>query len=204
MPIPADYDGDGKADLAVFHPADGSFHIRGSSTPERVVLSGQPGDTALAAPLSPYRTNIITGTGGPGTPGNPGGLASTIGDYDGDGKTDLAIYDQTDSRLIALLSNRDLTGNIDLIQQFGDPSHTNVPVSGDYDGDGKTDLGIYDQTDSKLIVLLSNRAVTGNMSLIQQFGDPSHRTSRSPATTTATARPTWASTTRPTRSSSSC
>ena len=62
VPVPADYDGDVKADLAVFHPTDHSFHILQSKTgTERVVRSSD------AAPM-------------------PGPA-----DYDGDGKADPAV-----------------------------------------------------------------------------------------------------------------
>jgi len=32
VPVPGDYDGDGKADLAIFRPASGHWFIRTSST----------------------------------------------------------------------------------------------------------------------------------------------------------------------------
>ena len=58
-----DYDGDGKADLAVFSPSTGTWSIRESST-----------GTALTATLG------------------VAGDKPVPGDYDGDGKTDVAIY----------------------------------------------------------------------------------------------------------------
>ena len=75
--------------------------------------------------------------------------AAGLGDYDGDGKVDLALY-------------RPATGQW-LIQQstagpraiaFGAPG-TDLPVQGDYDGDGKTDLAVYRPTTSEWFIQLS-------------------------------------------------
>jgi hypothetical protein len=86
------------------------------------------------------------------------------GDYDGDGKTDTAVYDQTASQFLILKS-----GGGASTPQFGNPSHRNVPVAGDYDGDGKTDFAVYDQTASQFMILLS-----GGGALTPQFGNPTY------------------------------
>ena len=86
------------------------------------------------------------------------------GDFDGDGKTDLAIYDQTDGVLYSLDS-----GGGTIAQSFGNSADVNIPLGGDFTGDGKTDIGIYDATDSEFFILYSDGG-----SLVLQFGNNKH------------------------------
>ena len=63
MPVPADYDGDHKTDIAVFRPSDGNWYIHNSSNGQFVTIHwGQTGDVPVP------------------------------GDYDGDGKNDVAVF----------------------------------------------------------------------------------------------------------------
>ena len=63
LPAPADYDGDGKADLAVFTPLTGIWKVRRSSDSTlQSIQFGTSGDRPIA------------------------------GDYDGDGRADFAVY----------------------------------------------------------------------------------------------------------------
>jgi len=69
-PVPADYDGDGTIDLAVFRPSDGRWHIS---------FTGQNGKVNVK------QFGMVDDL-------------PTPGDYDGDGKADLAVFRPSDGR----------------------------------------------------------------------------------------------------------
>jgi hypothetical protein len=58
-------------------------------------------------------------------------------DYDGDGKTDIAVY-KTNAGVWSIIRSSD-SGNT--VVNWGGPSWEPVPA--DYDGDGKADIGVY-------------------------------------------------------------
>jgi CHRD domain/FG-GAP-like repeat len=122
-PIPGDYDGDGKFDLAVYRfggiAPDNTYIIRRSSD-----------NTVSFQPFGNFNTDYIL-----------------PGDYDGDGKYDLAI-----ARLGANLTSpivwwilQSSNGQI-RTQPFGKGSGapgSDIPAQGDYDGDAKADIAVY-------------------------------------------------------------
>jgi Bacterial Ig-like domain (group 3) len=114
--------------------------------------------------LASYGGSVNFGTSSDNTHHATLTLKSAPGDFDGDGKTDLAVYDQTLSQFTITLS-----GGGSKSPQFGNGAHTNIPVAGDFDGDGKTDTAIYDQTVSQFFILKS-----GGGALTPQFGNPAH------------------------------
>jgi len=87
-------------------------------------------------------------------------LPATINDYDGDGKSDFAMYDQVTGHWTVLFSSLNyVPGARPIIGRSGWR-----PVPGDYDGDGKTDVAIMCKTGTWMMLMSSrtNELVSTN------------------------------------------
>ncbi|MEI6971167.1 MAG: lamin tail domain-containing protein [bacterium] len=146
----ADFDGDGRNDIAVFHPAGGTWYLRHSSIAPASVSWGWsatlpvPGDydgdgkTDTAVYWPQGGTWYLRYSGGGSANVNWGWNATVPvpGDYDGDGRTDIAVYwPQGGTWYLRYSSGGSATVN------WG--WSATVPVPGDYDGDGRTDIAVY-------------------------------------------------------------
>ncbi len=120
--VQRDYDGDGITDVAIFRKgataaAQTTWYIRNSSNGSvRVEPFGTTGD----------------GTNNFDTP--------IPGDYDGDGKFDIAVYRFGLTPINNFIIKRS-SDNVISFQQFGN-FNTDYILPGDYDGDGKYDLAV--------------------------------------------------------------
>ena len=149
VPVLRDYDGDGKADIAVYRNGDWFIHRSsdggvtsvGWGIAQDIPVPGDydgDGKTDQAV----YRDGvwwILRSSSGGGIGITWGGAPQDIpvpGDYDGDGKTDQAVY--RDGVWWILRSSNG--GGIG-VTWGGAPQ--DIPVPGDYDGDGKTDQAVY-------------------------------------------------------------
>lgn len=118
FPAPGDYNGDGSNDFAVQRNNGGgqaAFYVNYSSSAaasiDRIKVFGTPTDVIVP------------------------------GDYDADGKTDLATIRGSGGQI---LWNYEPSGALDTIVSLTwGLSATDFPVQGDYDGDGKTDLAVW-------------------------------------------------------------
>lgn len=152
--VPADFDGDGTVDTAVWRKDTGTWMIRRSSDGGADIIkpsSFVAGDVPVAADYDgdgKAERAIWRAATGQWMIENKKGSVSTIlgiqgdipvpADYDGDGKADLAVFRPTDNRwIIQQTSNGKLRNEI-----FGQAGR-DVLVPADYTGDGKADIAVY-------------------------------------------------------------
>jgi FG-GAP-like repeat len=129
IPVAADYDGDSKTDIAVFRPSNGVWYLQKSTTG-----------------FEAYQFGISTDR-------------PVLGDYDNDGKADIAVWRPStgiwyvlracslngvcqpvanDTRCSGQNNTNFVIGSLGL--------STDIPVQGDYDGDGQTDMAVWRPT----------------------------------------------------------
>jgi hypothetical protein len=86
--------------------------------------------------------------------------SSRASDYDGDAKSDLAVFTPSSGKWSVLQSSTNYTNSFSLT--LG--TSTDVAVPGDYDGDGKADIAVYTPSTGKWSVLKSTSAYASSMS----------------------------------------
>lgn len=172
LPVPGDYDADGKTDFAIYRPSDGYWWIFFSSTstytnmqwgadlldtPAPADYDGD-GKTDLAVARQNLTTDVlewyISKSGG-GTASGTFGFDNDMpgpADYDGDGKADIAVYRASNEGFYVSRSSDNVTQGIDL-GETGDKV-----VSSDYDGDGKADAAVYNTSTAYWYVLQSTNS----------------------------------------------
>ena len=142
----ADFNGDGRTDVSVFRPSNGTWFVQGGLTTNWGVSGDIPvpgdydGDGKVDTAVFRPSTGgwYIQDSGGGITTTNWGtsGDIPVPGDYDGDGRTDIAVF-------------RPSTGTWYIRNSGGGITTTNwgtsgdIPAPGDYDGDGKTDIAVF-------------------------------------------------------------
>lgn len=148
-----DFDGDGKADLAVFRQVGGFWYIIGSQNNAFSAQQfGTQGDMAAPedydgdgrADLAVFRPStgiwylLQSRAGFLGQQFGTNGDRPVSADFDGDGKADIAVYrPSTGAWYISNSSNGSFTA-----VAFGAPGD-DLPAPGDFDGDGKADIAVF-------------------------------------------------------------
>lgn len=135
--VPADYDGDGKADFAVFR----RYNLPGAMD-ERNWFILQSSDNTLKTVKFGLTTDMLVPA-----------------DYDGDGRVDIAVWRPENGFWYRLNSS---DGSF-VAQHFG--LSEDKPTPADYDGDGKTDIAVFRPSNG---VWYLQRSTEGFLAL--QFG----------------------------------
>lgn len=134
----ADYSGDGKADIALFRPSTGGWHVRGMAT----VVHGTSGDIPVpgdydgngVTDLAVFRPSTATWhiKGQPTVAFGAGTDVPVPGDYNNDAKTDVAVFRRSTA-----------TWHVNGLPTVTFGTGTDIPVPGDYDGNGSTEIAVF-------------------------------------------------------------
>ena len=103
-----------------------------------------------------YGTTYSGGASGTGVVFRLSPRVAPDGDFDGDGKADIAVYRPSTGGWYVLRSSTGYT----TYSTYSGVSPADVPVRGDFDGDGKDDIAVYRPSNGGLYILQSSTSYT--------------------------------------------
>ncbi|HEX8249603.1 MAG TPA: FG-GAP-like repeat-containing protein [Pyrinomonadaceae bacterium] len=188
-----DFDGDGRSDLSVFRPSQGTWYYNASSNnqlsgaqfglaTDRLAPADYDGDgkTDIAVwrdePSNPDKANFYILQSSNSTFrgaqfGRTGDNPKVVGDWDGDGKADLAVYrngsNNGQSYFFYRPSSQPTVDFVTVYWGIGGDS----PVRGDYDGDGRLDAAVYRPSNATWYILQSSNS----QQRYEQWGVPTDK-----------------------------
>ena len=159
----ADFDGDGRTDLSIFRPSDGTWWLNRSVAGVKAQAWGTNGDVPVPGDYdADGKTDLAVWR-----PNDPNGstfyvfnsATSTfsfrrwglnadipvVGDFDGDSRADFTVWRPSDRNWYVLGNTGGVT-----VSFFG--LSTDVPLAFDLEGDGRTNLAVYRPSEGKWYV----------------------------------------------------
>jgi hypothetical protein len=194
---PGDLDSDGRSDLVIWRPGTGAWHSLGSATGYSVgsaaaIQWGAMGDVSLLGDVDgDGQSDFLvwrpaTGTwywltsssgysemsAGSRQWGNQGlGDVPMVADVDGDGKSDLVVWRASTGTWHWLTSTSGYSYAAAGSVQWGNQGLGDVPLAGDFDGDGRADLSVWRAATGTWYWLVSSSGYSYASSASQQWGN---------------------------------
>ena len=179
-----DVDGDGRSEIALYRPSEGSWELLTSATGfigGDTYVWGASTDLPLTGDFDGDGRNDLvvyrqatghwfvlkSSTNFSASDTYQWGIAGdkpVPADYDGDGRTDFAVYRPSTGSWYFLTSSSGYTSGFGYT--WG--ANTDVPLSGDFDGDLRADLVVYRPGTARWFILTSSSNYTS--SLVYQWG----------------------------------
>lgn len=136
IPVPADYDGDGLAEVAVWRPSNGTWYISYDNS-SWLTITGHG-----------YAEIQFGGTGDIPVPA----------DYDGDKKVEIAVWRPSEGNWYISYDNQSWVNKGTAYDILHLGVKDDVPLPKDWDNDGKAEIAVGRPSDGKLYISTENRS----------------------------------------------